>query len=206
MMSNFKKGIIIVLSVVIGIKIIDFSLKFFWIIAELPTRSSWGELILAQNADFGPDKIVLKHYKNEEHVCDYELELVNWLNNQTSQKYKLPKIKDGSVEIWVYTYGVLQTNTVVTRYEDAKKLYRKGLLIYFDSYESYDEIEDCPSSDRYVNFVSGGDRKSLFCGPYDTEWRIVDDAPKLKKYIVPDPIAYFPGDNNCKENKWKQIM
>lgn len=202
--SYSKKLLIIIVCILLGANLVKSTLKLFEFVAELPTHSESGKLELAQYLGFTPEKIIVKHYVNNKHVCDYELDLEQCLNAQTSHRYDLPKLMNGSVEICVYGWGETNNQLITKKYEKASELYLNGLLIYFDRYFYDYSSEGAQSFDDYVYFVSGCNRAN-FVYNGDGEWSTTNEAPKIRKYVKPDEIGYMAGDNDCGKNKWQKV-
>jgi len=165
---------------------------FFFPYAILPTSSSPHMLTLSYHSSCSVDRVTLRHYINDVHIADHELELEMWLQYQTSQKYKLPQLDEGRVEVHL-EFGGLVGNLIVN-YEDAKDLYEKGLLVYLTSHGVIDN--------RYVYLVSKDDQTCYFQEESLPDWSLIDDAPQKLEWITrKDDMIYF-APHNWKTNKW----
>jgi len=145
------------------------------------------------NGDYSVEQITLRHYINDVHITDHVLELKQHLQYQTSQRYKLPQLNEGRVEVHL-EFGGLTGNLIVS-YEDAKDLYEKGLLVYLTNHNVI--------YDRYVYLISKDDRTCYFQDASLLAWSIAKDAPQDLAWITrKDDMIYFAPNNWKRENKW----
>ncbi len=190
-MRKNRKKIIIILAIVFFVLLLVYIYLSYLVV--LPVKSSANSLTLVKNgACLGPSKIILRHHINDIHICDYTLDLKIGLWHQTFQKYKLPKFDKGWIEVCVE----LENNNgyINARFENAKELYEKGLLIYFRG-NNY-------SVDRYVYCKSGKNNLYFHKKEGVFDWGPTADTSGLKK-IVKQEIGYSNFYYGWKEeNKW----
>ena len=189
-MRKHRKKIIIILAIVF------FALLSGYIyldcLAILPVKSSANTLTLAEYGHIGPRRIILKYYVNDVHICDYTLNLKVELRNQSVQKYKMPKFDKGRVDVYIELDR--DEGCINARFEDAKDLFKNGLLIYIKS--SYYSI------DSYVYCISGKDKLYYHRREGIFDWEPTTDTSALKKFLKQE-MGYVPGNYGWKEeNKW----
>lgn len=180
-----------------------------WIII-LPTKSSPQMLTLVKYSYARLNRITMRHYVNDVVVNEYVLDLKIDLRDQQPQKYKLPELNDGRVEISVELEdGVTPgNNSILTlNYDQASDLYNRGLLIYLATdFASHTEIDGFAYYDQYAYFISGQEGTYYAEEAGDSEWLIATDAP-LPKKITREDMGFSPHHNDLwKENEWKTFM
>ena len=189
-----KNKIHIVVAWIIAIFVMFFSFVASLQYVVLPTNSSQNMLTLSSDGYISPSRITIKHYVNNIHVCDYTLDLSIELRHQTFQKYKLPQLNEGRVEVCIELVG--EQGYIKTNFIKAKVLYEKGILIYFSS--------DNRDINRYVYFISGRN-KNIYYNKYDEngvfKWFPVQKAPNPRK-IIRKEISYSYGSYGWEENSW----
>ena len=175
-----------------------------WVI--LPTKSSPYNLTLVRHGGPFPNRIVMLHFIDDTLVNEYVLDLEIGLRNQQPQKYTLPEVNEGRVEMIVELEdGVIDENKklLTVNYKQASDLYNDGLLLYLiTDYASYTNIGDFVYYNQYVHFISGEERKTYFEKGGNTEWTLKSDTPLPKRFVRKD-LEYTPLDYTWKENEWK---
>ena len=189
-MKKNRKKIMIICTIFIAFILILYFRIFYLVV--LPTASSANTLKLAEYGHIGPRRIILKYYVNDVHICDYTLNLKVELRNQSVQKYKMPKFDKGRVDVYIELDR--DEGCINARFEDAKDLFKNGLLIYIKS--SYYSI------DSYVYCISGKDKLYYHRREGIFDWEPTTDTSALKKFLKQE-MGYVPGNYGWKEeNKW----
>ena len=197
-MKRHKIIIFVVCGVVFIYTVLVFSLKY----VVLPINSSPYTLTLVNNGASHLNRVILRHYVNDVPIADYGLEINVRLERQVPHQYELPQLDEGKVEIFVEFDTIKEK--LIANYENVGDVYKKGLLIYLESFDAkYAVVDGELIGDRYVYFVSGAKRVCYLREAYVQEWSIMPDAPKLKWIIRTDEISYSSFYNGWKEeNKW----
>ena len=180
----------------------------------LPVNSTPKKLSLTVYKWFHPNKpvIILRHYINGLHICDYTLSIENGVHVFEPQVYDLPELVEGTVEIIVelgdnaYVKSGNKANSNFTIYcTNASDLYRKGLLVYLTPIDSeiYFSVENIGFYNRYVYFVSGDNKICYFNSACNPEWSIIMNAPPLIR-ISPreDPSGSMYWPSGWEANVW----
>ena len=172
----------------------------------LPTKSSSHTLTLVRYGYPSPSRITLRHYVDDVPINEYILELKGELWSQVPQSYELPQLNEGMVEINVELKNGIDhsTGSLTINYEEARDLYEKGLLIYFNTaFHSNITIGNFVYYDQYVYFVSKKERISYFEKAGSSEWVPITNAPPLKKFVR-EGMGYSPyfGSGWQEKNKW----
>lgn len=188
-MKKYKKTILLLCLVVTLIILIFCYFLSFWVV--LPTESLSNTLTLARYGYVSPSRIILRHYINDVHICDYTLDLKVELRHQTVQHYELPQLDNGWVEVCVELKN--NKGNINTRFDHVKDLYERGLLIYYGS--------DLSDIDRYVHFISGENKTCFHNKNGVFDWEFGNDESKIIKYSRQE-ISYSPGYYGWKENRW----
>ena len=198
---------VVVLCVVVGILL--YSLKWWFFPVIYPTESSSRHLTIVRYSGFlRPNRpvITLKHFLDEHHLADYVLTIENGISEQEPQRYRLPKIKEGKVEVTL-EFGDRINDSLKVVYNQASEMYKKGLLIYlqadFSNFSS--NIHGDQFYDRYACIVSGKNKICLFREKYSTEWTEIVNGPKLERIprkYEPNSAGYIPTYSGWKENEW----
>jgi hypothetical protein len=139
-----------------------------------------------------------------EHIVDYTLTIVNGVHIQDPQRYKLPELKGGRVEVYVKLESSKYTNGVFTiAYDNASDLYEKGLLIYFDGDgQSAIVIDHLSYYGNSIYLVSGDKKIGYTLGALAEEWTRIADLPQLNKFQRNQPQPFFVWDSKWRENEW----
>ena len=175
-----------------------------WII--LPTKSSSNILTLVKYGYPRLNRITMRRYVNDVPINDYTLDLKIDLRIQQPQKYKLPKVNEGSVEINIELEdGVIHenSNVLTINYAQASDLYNQGLLVFLTTdYASIAYIGGFVYYDQYVYFISGEERTYYYQKAGSSEWSLITDAPQLKRFTR-EEMGYSPHRYGLwKENEW----
>ena len=192
----------------VGIPIIIFLCYWFnpWII--LPVKSSSHTLTLVRDGYPRIHQITMRHYVNDVLINDYNLELKIGLRVQQPQKYMLPLLNEGRVEINVELVNISDVNigSFTVSYDNANDMYKKGLMIYtFSDFMSRIYIGGYAYCDEYIYFMSGKERTYYFEEAGSSEWSLTTNVPPLKRFIR-EQLGYCPLPyNSWKENEWEVI-
>lgn len=174
----------------------------------LPTTSAPNTLTFVHCGFPDINQITLKYFADDELIDEYVLVLNVGGSVQTTQKYALPEVKEGRVEVNVDLEDGIVTGSrsVLTVNYSTEELYKKGLLIYVTTdYGSAIEINGFVYQDQYIDFISGKKRTTYLEKAGKQQWSIVQDAPKLKK-IQREQMGYFVDDGRWKkENYWMAL-
>lgn len=189
-----KKAVIIIIGIICLLLLIGYISITFVI---LPVNSVCNKLLLLNHGGPYMNQITLNHYINDRSINSYILDLIVEPRYQIPQEYEIPQLENGSVEIIV---DCVYDESFFLKYDDAKELYENGLLIYtMSDFNTTIEIDGIVSYDRYMYFRSGKNQKTFVQKAGTTEWIVVDDPPKLKKFEREwkgySPIPY-------EENRW----
>lgn len=173
----------------------------------IPTHSSPYTLTLIETGYPSLKRIIVRHYMNNLHIDDYVLDLKIGIRNQKLQKYVLPEISEGEIEIIaVLEDGVTYENDceLAVKYDDIIELKNKGLLVYLlTDFKSGIYIGDFIYYDQFVCFISG-EKKTVFVEKAgSSEWEYITEIPLLKKFVR-KTAEYSPIYYGWKENKWEK--
>jgi len=173
-----------------------------------PTHSSAHTLTVVSESIVQPKKIYIKSTVNGKTTC-HVLDFKMWLGVQETQWYELPLLEGGEVEVIAEMQAYDDTAVLSVKYDDAKKLYINGLLLYGSGkYVNADEEHSLPGHEHYVYFVSGCDKTCYLREAYSSEWNKTENAPKMKAIEEEDEIAHirwFGDRKHYAENKWETI-
>jgi hypothetical protein len=184
---------------IIGIFIALFVYFKYFEVVILPTESSGNDLTVVNDGGMPIKSITLKHYANGKNTENYRLELIIEPRYQQPQKYELPSFEDGSIKA-VVECG--ENYVFENDYQDARDLYKNGLLLYTASdIETTVEINGSVSYDRYIYFKSGKNKTAFVQKAGVSEWSAADNAPRLKK-INKAGMGYSPIYYGWRENEW----
>ncbi len=182
---------------------------FPWII--LPTKSTSQELTLVTYAYLSIHQVKMKYYVNEAFISEYVLELKNGIRNRQPQKYRLPKLVDGRVEVIVeFHNGINHENdsAIMINYELANDFYNRGLLVFLatdDASRTYSYLDGLVHYNDYTYFISGNERIYYSRKSGSKEWVIVTEAPELKRVTRIDrgysPLPYGVWE----KNEWVEL-
>jgi hypothetical protein len=165
----------------------------------LPTESSGNKLTVVNDGGPPIKSITLKHYADGKNTENYRLELAIEPRYQQPQKYELPSFEDGSIKA-VVECG--ESYVFENDYQDARDLYKNGLLLYTASdIGTTVEINGSVSYDRYIYFNSGKNKTAFVQKAGVSEWSAADNAPRLKK-INKAGMGYSPIYYGWRENEW----
>lgn len=191
--------------IMIGIMLAGFIL---WYLAPemviLPTRSSAHKLTIVLDGNPFPKQVVLTEFTNDTYVGEYILELKKGVYNQKPQKYELPKLNDGQLQVKLDTKN---DGSFTVDYINSDELYERGLLIYIMAdFHSTNAMDGSGSyCNRYIYFVSGEDTICYSKKEGEAEWSIITDAPKPRKFTKAE-MGYSPfALDGQKENEWVYI-
>lgn len=177
-----------------------------WII--LPTKSTPAMLTIVDYSTSKLKQITMKHYVNDELVNKYVLELKIGVRSQTSQKYRIPEVREGMIEFEIKVDdGMIagDESTFLTVKYNTNDLYKDGLLIYLSTiFNSAITINGLVYCDQYIYFISGKERIYFFEKAGESQWLHVSNAPK-PKWLVRAEISYSPFYYGWKENKWIEV-
>ena len=115
----------------------------------------------------------MNHYINDELKNKYVLELKVGTTYQNSQKYDIPKVSEGIIEINVeLADGVVSgNNSTITTNSFAGNIQTKGLLIYVTTiYSTAIYINGFVYYDQYIDFVSGKEHITYIEKAGETQW------------------------------------
>ena len=173
----------------------------------MPTHSSSKTLTLAGSSS-DIKKITMKHYVDEKLIDEYLLELNVGIGIQSSQSYQLPELNCGKVEVYaeIEYIGDTKVFTKVFRSDyNANDLYKKGLLISTSSDVST-VVDGVSHSDLYVDFLSGKNRVCYCKKAMDSQWILLEKAPRLKKFLREEMGHFGLDDGIWKEkNRWIKL-
>ena len=202
--------IIILCSVVV---LIAFVIKVLYFPVIYPTRSSSRELTLVLHGGFHPNSpiITLSHYIDELHIANYTLTIENGIHIQEPQSYELPILEEGAVKVNIELRDEINSNFTVV-YNQARDLYRSGLLIYlYTDFNNYFIEEGKYFFDRYVHFISGRNRTIYFLSGENRinylqngicpEWLVVMSSPQLRR-VPRNDVPYLIWYSGWGENNW----
>lgn len=211
-MSRLTKKRIIAIAAcggLISLICIGVNIYFSWTL--LPVKSSPHTLSVALNSGWFHDYIpiiTLKHYVDGEHTVDYTLTIVNGVHIQDPQKYRLPELGEGRVDVYVKLELESESSKDVPgsfqmTYDNASDLYEKGLLIYFDGDgKSAVVIDRLSYYGKSIYLVSGEEKLCYTLGALSAEWTRITEAPPLNRFQRNQPQPFFVWDSKWKENEW----
>jgi len=191
MKLSLTMKIVLGVSVVCAIAVVAF-IASISIIPELrqrlPINSKANEFWMVSNGGgVGGLLITLEHSDGSKHVLDIK----NGVHTGEPQKYKLPKLPDGTitVRVTVYSSAYLSCDMDVMVFNSASELRRNGLLIYL--------------IDGHSLWVVSGERKICYSNdPFIGAWTQWDNPPEMtrKAYGIGATGVHPSG---WKENKWQ---
>ncbi|MDR1688950.1 MAG: hypothetical protein LBS21_10125 [Clostridiales bacterium] len=196
----------IAIMLVVGILITVFII-FLCFPVIYPTKSSSNKLSIVEYGGYylysEKPIITLKHYIDETHVADYVLTIENGIRDLEPQFYDFPELFEGAIEVNLELHGREKLNFQID-YNQAKEIYEKGLLIYFDSDFNSDYAIDEKNYleyDRYIHFISGKNKICFFKKAGYSQWSVSNSSPRLKK-IPRNVEPYSLWYSGWKENNW----
>jgi len=192
---------------------IAYLIKVLYFPVLYPVKSSSNELTLVLYGGFHPNKpvIILRHYVDERHIADYELEIINGIRIQEPQSYGLPHFSEGTVEVIVELSD--ETNSrIEVIYSSARDLYANGLLIYlYTDFKNFFVDENRYIFNQYIHFVSGSDTITYFLSGENRayylknasspEWSMVVDSPRRRR-IPRNETPFLIWYSEWRENEW----
>jgi len=204
-----NKTVIITLCAIgiIVLSLFAFFIKAMYFPVIYPIKSSSGELSVVLYSGFHTNRpvITLRHYIDGLHIADYELTIEKGVRVQEPQKYTLPSFEEGAVDVIIKLGDDYKSNFAIS-YNHASDLYKRGLLIYLTSDNSFISYEPREYIyDRYIYFVSGDSRMCYSLKVNALEWELIDkhidSTPKLKK-IPRNEDPYLVTYSGWKEYEW----
>ena len=209
-MMNMKRyKIMIFILCVVGV-ILAYLVKVLYFPVIYPIKSLPRELSIVTYGGYDSNKqvITLRHTIGDQNSAKYTLTIENGIQIQEPQFYQLPKLDDGTIEVDLEFIGG-EAASLTKVYNQASDLYENGLLIYLDTDFNSQFIRDKDNYvqyDRYVHFISGGNRVIYFNKAGSSEWSIVTSSPRLRK-IPRYEEPYLVWDSKWRENEWvKEIL
>lgn len=169
----------------------------------MPVNSSPRTLSIARYAGYNTElTITLRHYVDDIHLSDYVLILERGVQRHEPQRYRLPNLREGTVEV-IFEIEGEKPDAVMMTYS-ANELYKKGLLIYLtDNDSEYVFVDGDYNNDSYVFFVSGKNEICNYKQPFSSEWITITDAPQRKRFLgEPLPTGWNSG---WEENEWTVV-
>lgn len=168
-----------------------------------PTRSSSKELTLVRNGGWATGYrpiVTLSNYIDGQHVADHVLTVKNGLHVQEPQRYRLPTLDQGTI-ILSFELGDNINSSFILTYDDARRLYRNGLLIYiYGENYSFCIDERVHFYDSYIHFISGRERVYYFREAHSHEWQESMNISRIKRFSRYDPkLSWYSG---WRENEW----
>lgn len=193
MKKHILKRILIAFVIAIPLAII---VKITYFPVIYPTRSTSNTLsFVCYDVGYSNKPVItIKHYVNSIHICDYILEIKTGIHIQEPQSYELPELDNGVVEISVEFDDEINSSFTLTY--DAEDFYQRGILIYTDLGNHYN------NNNQFVCFVSG---KETVCysraTDYD-EFTIETGLPSLKAIPAKENPGFVSIYSGWKENEW----
>lgn len=179
------KKIFLLCGILIFVVVLMFHLYLSWVI--LPIGSTSQTLTLEKLGYPEIKQITMKHYINDVLTDKYILNLNVELRHQIPQKYSLPKMDNGRIEIDIDVEDMVNIDnikTITINYPKANDLFDKGLLIVSNTDFKYDKQYNCYiSSDQYIYCISGTDKKYYFEKAGSSEWTLTTNAPQISRLM-----------------------
>lgn len=195
-MQKVVTGIFLISIVIITVMLVYFS---DWVI--LPTKSFSKMLTVVCCGYTDPERITLRHYVDDVCINNYILEFKVLADDQHAQFYQLPKLSEGRVTV---TVEISDDNFFIVNYEEARNLYKNGLLLYTSTDTGSNvTINGLVYYDEYVYFISGKNKIS-YMKTRDKNWLPVKDTPHINVFQKKEKF-YMVDDYKWKENKWDVV-
>lgn len=201
-----KKKIILITAMVFFAFLISLMILFFcyWYLVFFPTNSSTRTLTIANNGGFSIENVTLSCYSGDEHICDYVLEITNYIGLQNVAKYDLPVILNERLELKI---DMGRNGILAIDCENASEIYESGVLIYL-KYRPSVKIGNSTYTDGYVWFISGKNKtcysKEALLPREKAEWIVEPNAAK-PEWVAKAWMGYVPA-NNGNENIWVEMQ
>ena len=204
-MLKVVKIILLVIAILLVISLIisgSFLVRVIYFPVIYPIKSTPQELSLVHYSGFHSNRpvITLKHFVDERHITDYVLTIEKGLRQDEPQTYELPRIEEGTVEVYIELGRRFEDSSFTITYNQASDLYEKGLLIYL-----YTDFSNAFQPDGYIYFRSGRTKICYFRGAASSEWSIISNGPKLKRIPKRETINIY-WYSGWKENEWVVIQ